>query len=53
MPQKESEVQNQFNNKNKQLLRIFQIELNRFNKILLTLSPPTKAQIIKTRNCTG
>jgi hypothetical protein len=43
MPQKESEVQNQFNNKNKQLLRIFQIELNRFNKILLNLSPLTKA----------
>lgn len=43
MPQKESEVQNQFNNKNKQLLRIFQIELNRFNKILLNLSPQTKA----------
>jgi hypothetical protein len=43
MPQKESEVQNQFNNKNKQLLSIFQIELNRFNKILLNLSPLTKA----------
>jgi hypothetical protein len=43
MPQKESEIQNQFNNKNKQLLRIFQIELNRFNKILLNLSPLTKA----------
>ena len=43
MPQKEGEVQNQFNNKNKQLLRIFQIELNRFNKILLNLSPLTKA----------